>query len=577
MADVRIKDLPLNASVNPEQFLPTDLATAQRATIQNVVDAGAPIASQVEAEAATNPSKRMTPLTVGQAISALAASSAQGQKADSVFATVADKFISIREFGAQVNGNAAGTVGTDDTTAVQQTIDAAASNKVEVSLPSGYCNIGNILLRPGTAIRGQGPGQSYLRQLAGMPGGSTLVNCAIECNDIILRDFAIDGGWQIGDATGPDALRLWSSNPTVDNILIDRSSGWGMKTLHTLNDLKIIGRYTRIVIDRPAAGGWDHAGPNDSFGQNVQIIDASQSFDLGYPGFRTSGYGTISMYNMHVWNRTTGLVVPRPSAGVRLEAGGQSFTNCRLESGAVALIDLVGYNNFMGVSTFAPDGSVAIILAGPYNQYIGLIGGNKDLFYPDYVGVQLGLNPSVKTFGNVIIAIDAGCTLGAVDFTNSAGNNTVIVNGYKAVAEGFYLGTPQDTDKVDLLFDGPNPLVFSKDRKIPWLSTVPTVSSSVGSITAYTSSLFYKIEGSTCHFRATCNISTNGTADGSILIDLPVTPKQSCSGNGSSNTLKGLSVVINAGTQKAVVATYNQAYAGGTGVTLLVGGSYEIA
>lgn len=70
MADIRIKDLPANVAPSPSQFVGTDLATTQKLTIQALVDTGAPVASQAEAESGVNNVKRMTPLTTKQAIAA---------------------------------------------------------------------------------------------------------------------------------------------------------------------------------------------------------------------------------------------------------------------------------------------------------------------------------------------------------------------------------------------------------------------------------------------------------------------------------------------------------------------------
>lgn len=77
MADIRIKDLPANVAPSPSQFVGTDLATTQKLTIQALVDTGAPVASQAEAEAGVNSIKRMTPLTTKQAIAAQSATTEQ--------------------------------------------------------------------------------------------------------------------------------------------------------------------------------------------------------------------------------------------------------------------------------------------------------------------------------------------------------------------------------------------------------------------------------------------------------------------------------------------------------------------
>lgn len=68
MVDTRIKDLPPNGSPNANQFVATDLSATERMTIQTLVDTGAPVASQAEAEAGTNNVKRMTALTTKQSI-----------------------------------------------------------------------------------------------------------------------------------------------------------------------------------------------------------------------------------------------------------------------------------------------------------------------------------------------------------------------------------------------------------------------------------------------------------------------------------------------------------------------------
>jgi hypothetical protein len=82
LAIERINALPVEASPVASEVVPIDGATTRQTTIQKLVDAGAPVASQAEAEAGVNPTKRMTPLTTAQAIEALAASVAQGDKAD---------------------------------------------------------------------------------------------------------------------------------------------------------------------------------------------------------------------------------------------------------------------------------------------------------------------------------------------------------------------------------------------------------------------------------------------------------------------------------------------------------------
>ena len=86
MATIRINALPADLAPVSTDVVALDNGSTRKATIQQIVDIGAPVASQSEAEAGTNNAKRMTPLTVKQAIEAQGdarfASAAQGSLAD---------------------------------------------------------------------------------------------------------------------------------------------------------------------------------------------------------------------------------------------------------------------------------------------------------------------------------------------------------------------------------------------------------------------------------------------------------------------------------------------------------------
>lgn len=68
MANIRIKDLPVEGAPKANDRVPIDLGTTRQATVESFVFAGRPTATKAEAEAGTDPKKAMTPLTVKQAI-----------------------------------------------------------------------------------------------------------------------------------------------------------------------------------------------------------------------------------------------------------------------------------------------------------------------------------------------------------------------------------------------------------------------------------------------------------------------------------------------------------------------------
>ncbi len=86
MANIRIKDLPADATPSADDIVPVDGASTRGPTIAQLVDVGVPVASQSEAETGTNNTKRMTPLTVKQSIqfngASFFASTEQGALAD---------------------------------------------------------------------------------------------------------------------------------------------------------------------------------------------------------------------------------------------------------------------------------------------------------------------------------------------------------------------------------------------------------------------------------------------------------------------------------------------------------------
>lgn len=183
MADIRINQLPEEDAPVATENVAIDGANTRRTTIQKLVDAGAPIASQAEAEAGTNASKRMTPLTVKQsiaseignsiasasqgalALTALqpgeAATVEQGEKADTALqpadvAAVAttgnyDDLSNKPTLGNVASrniGTAAGTVAAGDDARIVGAVQATA-----LALSSGAASIGTTVTETGAVIR----------------------------------------------------------------------------------------------------------------------------------------------------------------------------------------------------------------------------------------------------------------------------------------------------------------------------------------------------------------------------------------------------------------------------------------
>ncbi|QDP53716.1 MAG: hypothetical protein GOVbin7759_3 [Prokaryotic dsDNA virus sp.] len=206
MATIRPNDLPAAGSVGSgNAIIIDDGATVEKATPAQVVDAAIPLASQAEAEAGTDNTKRVTPLRVSQAIDALGVSAAALASTDSdkgaalshiqrdtVDRTVRDLLldnlphafdaIPATEHAAIL----AGTSTYDATADLQRLIDSDNGFR----LPDGVIRIDattGLVVKTGTIIIGNGPNRSCLYALS---GGATLANlAAYNGGSVIRRDF----------------------------------------------------------------------------------------------------------------------------------------------------------------------------------------------------------------------------------------------------------------------------------------------------------------------------------------------------------------------------------------------------
>lgn len=362
--------------------------------------------------------------------------------------------VDVREFGAVRDGV------TDNTAAIQAAIDAAEERNKTVYLPGGVWRCGNLVLRPRTRIKGEGPVHSTFKALPGVTGD--FVGCGgVEANDLVLEGLSFDGGWSPGQPTGANTLHVFSSRPRVKNITIVNSAGVGLITTYVPSDRKysILGHFADITIDRTAKDGWLNAGPNDSYFAHVEIVDASLSADATYDGYRSFGNGTVRGFDLHVWNRSpTG---NKPRAGAYLANGGNIITGSHFESGVHSMVVAGGLNILTSNAWYAPDGLASLVVLGTSNIIQGMVGGGHDFFFPTFIGLCLGV-PGAPAEGNHITLIDGGCTAGAIDFSHSGGKNIVRVTGYKAPGDISYVGAPQNSDDVLLMTSGPGGGVLQK-------------------------------------------------------------------------------------------------------------------
>ena len=107
----------------------------------------------------------------------------------------------------------------------------------------------------------------------------------------------------------------------------------------------------------------------------------------------------------------------------------------------------------------------------------------------------------------------------------------------------------------------------------------PVVTPSTGTLTAYTATGSYSKVGRIVTFTATITITTTGTANGALSMTLPLASAQGFAGAGRENVVNGnmLQVFAAAAASSCSILTYNNLYAGVTGGSLVVSGTYQTA
>lgn len=108
-------------------------------------------------------------------------------------------------------------------------------------------------------------------------------------------------------------------------------------------------------------------------------------------------------------------------------------------------------------------------------------------------------------------------------------------------------------------------------------TSTPTVTAGTGTIANYTASLRYTRLGSLVTFRASISITNNGTGATYVAMTLPLPPANDGAASGvRNNDGAALGVFIFSGSAECRIFLYNATYAGGTGISFTLTGTYFV-
>lgn len=236
MADIRINDLPPDATPSGSDNLAVDGASTRRSTVEEVVLAGRPTATQAEAEAGTDNFKAMTPLTVVQSIAANGATAAQGALADTALqpgnigGTVQGYYAALQSMGSTgiaadqiFYGTGVDALATTALTPFARTlIDDATNTTALATLQAPGLNIPNTFTQGQTVNRTGGP-------------VGIVVNRTDSTNNSVYEARTTDGSTFFGRANGGFAVDDDNNISTSPHFFVDGTdvqfNGGSLQTL----------------------------------------------------------------------------------------------------------------------------------------------------------------------------------------------------------------------------------------------------------------------------------------------------------------------------------------------------------
>ena len=319
MATVRPSELPAAASVATSAAFVVDTGSSvEKATAAQIIDAAIPLASQAEAEAGANNTKRVTPLRVKQAIDALSVSASKlaatgggegsaivGFKQSgtgAVARTVQDKardILSVKDFGA------AGDGATDDTAAINAAIAYAKTTAFEertINFPAGDYWVSQINLRNCSYITFHAEGTVNITgndDTAGFIVGDDRLDELGHTEDFARQIRFTGGPWLITSAPGEVYQRGLKLQNIVDSVFENLSvSGTFTPTGGTGNrvtveiDLSFNNAFHNCTFSRPGAPigadksyalwmGSDNVNNNRFYNYRSQGANATEANTIG--------------------------------------------------------------------------------------------------------------------------------------------------------------------------------------------------------------------------------------------------------------------------------------------------------
>jgi hypothetical protein len=334
----------------------------------------------------------------------------------------------VKDYGAVGNGS------TDDTTAVQAAIDAAAVAGGTVCFPTGTYLCAKLTLKSKVHLRGSGYEATILKlknaqntallqgqNFATLTGGNTTAGI----NQFSIAALTIDGNKANQTATSP-GVQVYGYGYAMSDVRIRNCLTDGIYTeWSTLQPTPgfdaMEAQVVNLKVHDCGGHGINWQGPHDS--QFVNIL----TFLNGADGFHVNN--TVAVINLHSWGNF--------GIGVYIDAGaqGSDFTGCISEGANTGGSDLNVPQVFIGAND--------VSWKGGYVYSRGTTSGQ--------VGFKIGDATHTAIAGTEIDCKVSGCTVAAINFAQDS------FGYYRSLIYGSgpcYIGTPNARSLLELVNNG---------------------------------------------------------------------------------------------------------------------------
>jgi hypothetical protein len=375
--------------------------------------------------------------------------------------------------------NATGDGRSDDRAAIQAAIHAAANAGGGcVYFPRGVYvigpepnGIGGLQLRSHVTLKGEAPRAVIFKLQDG--ANKTLLYGPADVDR--LWGSTSDGGlqnWSLVDIeldgnrasnTSGNGVWVYGFKPIVERLFIGNVAEHAWRTEWGTGGpaFGMEGIISDVYVETCGKHGFWFAGPHDSVITNVLVVDASQAERAAWDAFHIEGRATSRFVTCHSWARSS-----RPNRhryGLYDTSGGNDFIGCQFEGASSANVYAAGHGStFDTCRFFAAANGVNVLIRTSEIVMKARIEGPLE-------GAQACKGVVLGQAGDWVAACDIDIYVrkqaaGAVDFTHSAGTNSVRVRGF--LESGMpYAGTPKPSDDVDFFCSGKSGAVLRQSPK----------------------------------------------------------------------------------------------------------------